>query len=218
MSSPTVTFIIPTYNEVHSVAKIIPPIHSAGFSVIVVDDNSTDGTIDAVCLLNLPNVDLVVRKGERGLGGAIREGSRRAKTPYVAVMDSDGQHRIEDVMKTVNTILNNPSLDLCSGSRFLEDGGVEGLSGWRLACSRGLNRMANLRAKTFSTDYLTGMFCCRTELVRNTTEVGFKILFDILKHNKLKASEVPIVLTYRDGGKSKAGVRELWRFMKAVLL
>lgn len=211
-----VSIILPTRNEASSVSILLPRLHSLGYPVIIVDDESYDGTPELVLSMNLPLVTLISRSN-RGLGSAIRTGAGVARTSHVVVMDSDGQHRIEDLEKMLSVLGSNPFPDIIIGSRFLQGGGVEGLPPWRHQASRVLNNLARVRAKTPSTDYLTGMFLCPRELVLETREDGFKILFDILKHNSLVAHEVPITLTHRNGGQSKAGVNELWRFMKAVL-
>lgn len=217
MYFPNLTIILPTYNERESIQILLPQVAKLGHPIIVVDDNSPDGTAKVVRGMNLPLVTLRVRRSKRGLGAAIRYGAEQAKTRYVAVMDTDGQHKVADLERLISAMFSGPvAPSVVLGSRLMSGGSVEGLPKYRKVVTAILNWLGSLRAQTRASDYLTGFFISHRKLVTYTTENGFKILYDILKHNKLIISELPITLYKREYGESKANWRELQRYLKLV--
>ncbi|RLI38142.1 hypothetical protein DRO60_03690 [Candidatus Bathyarchaeota archaeon] len=102
---PKVSVIVPTYNEVENVGRLIKALAAsnspAELEVIVVDDGSTDGTLEVVRYLarQLGNLKLLVRPGKRGIGSAYRDGLRLAEGDVVVQMDGDLSHRPEDLPK-----------------------------------------------------------------------------------------------------------------------
>ncbi|KKL86460.1 hypothetical protein LCGC14_1944510 [marine sediment metagenome] len=213
----SLTIILPTYNEKDSIELLLPAVAALGYPIIVIDDNSPDGTAKVVREMNYPNVNLKVRKGQRGLGAAIRYGAEQAKTRYVAVMDTDGQHKVTDLIHLIDIMfLGHVDPSVVLGSRLMLGGSIEGLPRYRKVVTIILNWLGSLRAQTRASDYLTGFFISRRKLVTHTTENGFKILYDILKHNKLVIKELPITLYKREYGESKANWRELQRYLKLV--
>ena len=212
----SLTIILPTYNERDSIQLLLPKVASLGYPVIVIDDNSPDGTAKVVRGMNYPNVNLRIRRGQRGLGAAIRYGAEQARTRYVAIMDTDGQHKVTDLIHLIDMMFMYVGPSIVLGSRLMPGGSVEGLPRYRKVVTIILNWLGGLRAQTRASDYLTGFFISRRKLVTQTTENGFKILYDILKHNKLIIGELPITLYKREYGESKANWRELQRYLKLV--
>lgn len=97
------TIVIPAYNEEDGIRtlleSLLPVCESQGWQVIVVNDGSTDKTVEKVeAFLPTPCLTLVTHRVNRGYGAALKTGVRHAQTEFVATMDSDGQHRIEDVI------------------------------------------------------------------------------------------------------------------------
>lgn len=97
------TIVIPAYNEEDGIRtlleSLLPVCESQGWQVIVVNDGSTDKTVEKVeAFLPNPRLTLVTHRVNRGYGAALKTGVRHAQTEFVATMDSDGQHRIEDVI------------------------------------------------------------------------------------------------------------------------
>lgn len=216
----SVTLILPTYNEAENVVKILRRVMSWGHNVIVVDDNSPDGTANVARAhfeghFRRRQFKVLVRKDQRGLGSAIRTAAVVADTPWVAVMDCDGQHSPSDMFALL-VHADEDLADIYIGSRLTHGGTIKGLSWWRRLATKVLNRLGGFRARSKASDYLTGMFIAKREHVVQTKENGFKILYDILKHNELKVAEVPITLHKREGGESKAGFMELSRYLKLV--
>lgn len=208
----SVTLVLPTYNELEAIQIILPSlVHLPVERIIVVDDNSPDGTGKAVVHLGLDKVGLITRHA-RGLGGAIRVGAITARTDYVLVMDSDGQHIPMDASHMLQLL---DGQDLIVGSRFARGAEIKGLPFWRRLASRGLNHYANWNTKTKCSDPMSGFFIARRELLINTRTLGFKVLYDILANTKgLEVAEVPITFNERLGGVSKVSLKELFHLFR----
>lgn len=113
------TLVIPAYNEEAGIGNaleaLLPVCASRGWQVIVVNDGSKDSTAAKVnALLPHPNLTLITHKLNRGYGAALKTGIRHAQTEFVATMDSDGQHRIEDLTALADHMQN---YDLLIGKR-----------------------------------------------------------------------------------------------------
>ena len=98
MSRPTLSIVIPTYNEKDNILKILEKLKKAlksiTFEIIFVDDNSPDGTSAVIkdCIKNSSKIRLIHRIGRKGLAGAVIEGVFAANAELIAVMDCDLQH------------------------------------------------------------------------------------------------------------------------------
>jgi len=222
-----VSIVVPTYNERENVTQLIRSIHEvmagAGLSyeVIVVDDNSPDGTAEAVkALSNQFNVRLVVRPGKLGLASAVLDGIKIARGKYIAVMDADLQHPPEALPSMVRSLLSG--CDVVVGSRYVKGGSAFGLSPMRKLVSRGADLVAKiLLPKTRSIrDTMSGYFVLKREVVDGVelNPRGFKILLEILvKGRYSKACEYPIEFRARAWGQSKLGAGEIFDYVIHVL-
>lgn len=113
------TLVIPAYNEEGGIGAaleaLLPVCESRGWQVIVVNDGSTDQTAEKVqSFLSSPCLTLLNHRLNRGYGAALKTGVRHARTEFVATMDSDGQHRIEDLVMLAEQMHN---YDLLIGKR-----------------------------------------------------------------------------------------------------
>ena len=121
------TVIVPTFNEVENISNFISTIKEilkkTNFQILFVDDNSTDGTTEEIQKFSnlMPNVNLILRIGRRGLSGACIEGIQNSESKYVAIMDCDLQHDEKLLIEMLNELKNN-NLDLVIGSRYVENG------------------------------------------------------------------------------------------------
>jgi glycosyltransferase involved in cell wall biosynthesis len=95
----TLTIIIPAYNEGSSIGAVLAALHEhvpqVIDEVIVVNDASTDNT---AAVAQATGARVIQHRTNRGYGGSLKTGIRAAKTDYVLIMDSDGQHRVEDAL------------------------------------------------------------------------------------------------------------------------
>ena len=145
MNSNKFIVIIPTYNEKNNICQLIKELNKYSLSVLVVDDNSPDGTADEVMRLSKEynNVDLLKRDSKLGLGSAYREGFAYALSnnyEFLIQMDADFSHSVQDLLKMINNIDDS---DLLIGSRYVE-GGLT--SGWAIS-RQILSKSANMYAK-----------------------------------------------------------------------
>ena len=208
--------IIPTFNEVENIGKMIGRLSELypGMKVLVMDDNSKDGTIELVRSISStnPDVSLIVREpNDRGLTASVMDGIARVGTPYYLVMDSDFQHPPE-VLKDLMASLAAGS-DLVIGRRFHK----EALKGSRRFSSDTAQTLAHfylrIHHQPHPGDIMSGLFGAKTALsqaiVREKGDrferKGFKVLFDILKFvpKDVTCSEVIYQFGDRKGGESK---------------
>jgi dolichol-phosphate mannosyltransferase len=222
-----ISVILPTYNEAKNVGRIIPEIfktlETVGISgeVIVVDDNSPDGTGNvAMGMARDYPVKVHVRKNERGLSTAVMKGFELAKGDIYVVMDADMSHPVEKLPEMVGPILEG-SCDATVGSRYVADGGCKDWPLIRRVVSKG----AGLLAKGIAplSDPTSGFMAIRAEKVKHADldPVGWKIVLETIVKTKASVLEVPIVFADRQEGESKLNLRvqidylrHLWRLYR----
>ena len=121
-----ISVVIPTYNEAENIADLLQEIEHfmshKKLEIIVVDDNSVDGTAEIVKNLDLRTDDLklIERKDKSGIGSAYKRGFREAEGDIVVQMDADFSHRPKDITGLVDAVENGN--DLAVGSRYVEGG------------------------------------------------------------------------------------------------
>ncbi len=223
------TVVAPTFNERANVARLVEKLDAAldgvGWELIVVDDDSPDGTAAAV--KDIAAVDRRVRclrrVGRRGLAGAVIEGALASASPFVAVIDADMQHDETLLPQMLNT-LRGGDVDLVVGSRYLEAAGLEkGLSPIRKLGSQAATALARKALKAEVSDPVSGFFMIRRECVDRVAAKlqpsGFKILFDIIasQDQPLRVRELPYAFQAREAGESKMGGRVALEYLGLVL-
>jgi dolichol-phosphate mannosyltransferase len=232
---PELSVVVPSYNERDNIAPLYDKLASAlagvSWEMIVVDDDSPDGTADIARALarRQPNVRAIQRIGRRGLSSACIEGALASAAPYVAVIDADHQH---DERKLPQMLARaRAGDDIVVGSRYAGEGSAgEGLSSTREAGSRIATRLAGIVTRTPVTDPMSGYFLVRRELFEEVapelSREGFKILLDILvtarqvtgrRHEPLRISEVPYVFRPRHAGESKMNPLIVAQFLGLLL-
>lgn len=223
-----IAIVAPTFNERENVAELIARLDAAlsqrAWEIVFVDDDSTDGTSQALLELarNDPRVRVVRRIGRRGLSTAVVEGVLSTSAPIVAVMDADLQHD-ERVLPQMIARLQQGDCDIVVGSRYTEGGGVGDWSEQRQAFSRFATRLAKLVVKADLTDPMSGFFVVRREAfedaVRRLSGQGFKILLDVLASSPtpLRVAETPYTFRQRLHGESKLDSAVLWDYAALLL-
>ena len=207
--------VIPTFNERANAPVLIEKLGEAlagrNWEAIFVDDNSPDGTADAVRELARtdPRVRVIQRIGRRGLSTACIEGMCATAAPLVAVIDGDLQHDETLLPKMLDALLADTQLDVVVGSRFVEGGGTGEWDRDRVAKSEFATRLSRRVLKADLTDPMSGFFMIRTGIVRDLVPrlsgIGFKILLDIMTASPrpLAYRELPYVFRTRALGESK---------------
>lgn len=220
------SIVVPTRNEAGNVQSLIErtakSLASLGhpWEIVFVDD-SDDGTPEIIRRAAQSHpVHLVHRTGaERtgGLSGAVLRGFEAANGDVLAVMDGDLQHPPEVLVDLVAPLFEQ-SADLVTATRYGTGGTRTGLGHrWRHLVSRGCRSAVHLlfpRTRNVS-DPLGGYFALRRTTLSGASlrPTGFKILLEVLVRGEWRtATEVPYEFEARQSGRSKATLREGWRF------
>ena len=223
------TVVIPTFNERGNVASMVGALDKAlagvAWQAIFVDDDSPDGTAEAVNALARADRRLTClhRVGRRGLAGAVLEGVMASAAPFVAVMDGDMQHD-EALLPAMLKVLRGGDADLVIGSRYLDaHQATRGLSPIRRAISRLAAWLGRRVLKADVSDPVSGFFMIRRESVRavapRLSREGFKILFDIIacQRTPLRIVEMPYAFARRQSGHSKFDRRVAIEYLGLLL-
>ena len=232
--SPQLSIVIPTYNEAENIVHLIESIksnigNSVQAEIIVVDDNSPDGTgvlmDDYIKNKSLTqngsflNVKVIHRKQKTGLIQAILEGVSNAKGNQVLVMDADFSHPPEIIPKMIETSQKNGD-SIIIASRYTDGGSIKGWSLKRRLLSLGANHIARHGLNVPNVkDPMSGFFAFPRKLIENTSfnTKGYKILLELLvKERHAKIIEVPYVFTDRKSGKSKMSFGIIFDFVHSV--
>jgi len=214
MHSAELSIVVPTFKERGNVAELVRRLDAAlagiSWEAIFVDDNSPDGTAEAVKdIAGADNrIRCLRRVGRRGLAGACIEGMLSSASPFVAVMDADLQHD-EKVLPAMLARLQGGGADLVAGTRYVEGGSAGSFSKRRGAMSRAATRLTHRLVGTSLSDPMSGFFMMRRdrfeEIAPRLSPVGFKILLDIAATGgeRLSIAEQPYVFGTRFDGESK---------------
>ncbi len=218
-----VSVVIPTYNEAGGIEQLISTLSdvfaSAGVSgeIVVVDDNSPDGTGSLVDALSARYpVRCVHRAGKLGLASAVIDGWAACNSPIVGVMDADFSHDPKVIPAMVNAIRNG-ECELAIGSRYIPGGGITNWP-WR---RRLTSRVAIMLAMPLTSvrDITSGFLFCKRSVIEGVTldPIGFKIGLEVIMKGKYrKAKEVPYVFTDRRHGSSKLNSGEIFNYLKQL--
>jgi dolichol-phosphate mannosyltransferase len=219
----SLTVVVPTYQEVANIPLLVERLKAVReqgqleLDLLLMDDDSRDGSAELVERMALPWVKLITRTADRGLSQAVLDGLRRSRSDVLAVMDADLSHPPETLPKMLAQLA--AGADFVVGSRFVEGGTTD--DDWGLF--RWLNsRVATLLALPLTTikDPMSGFFMLRRstfEAGREFNPVGYKIGLELyVKCHCRNAREVPIHFADRQLGKSKLTLKEQLRYLRHI--
>ena len=216
--------VVPTLNEAECLPRLLEETRAVlnelriPYEILVVDDESGDGTREIVARIAAVDgrVRLLVRRGERGLAGAVLHGWQNTDASVLGVIDADMQHPPQLLPKLLAAM--NAGADVALASRYASDGPelrwnalrrmISTVSIW---LARPLQGQA-IRVK----DPLSGYFFVRRRCVANVPfrSTGFKLLLEILMRGRVRqVVEVPFEFGRRGGGRSKAGLKIAWDYL-----
>ena len=221
--------ILPTLNERGNLAPLVERIVAAmgsgiGWEVIIVDDDSRDGTADEARALALidARVRVIQRIGRRGLASAAIEGFCATAAPFVAVMDADHQHD-PALLPAMLASLRAGEAEVCVASRFMPGAST---AGWDAPERERLSAFANRVARRLTgvelSDPMSGYFmlpaATARALVPRLSGIGFKILLDLLatSDRPLRVKEFPLQFAARRTGESKLDRAILFDFLAGL--
>ena len=212
------TIVIPVYNEAKNLKILIPKIYkqlkNEKFELIVVDDNSNDGTLRTLKKFRRKNFHHLIRKTERDLSKSCILGFKKARYKNIIVMDGDLQHKPSDLKKILYVYFKyNP--DIAVGTRDLFKIKKHNLNFLRLFASRILILIVNLLLGNKTSDPMSGFFVFKKKIFQKSEKKmikkGYKILLDLLyiKNQNVEVIDVNINFDSRMKGKSKMNLKIL---------
>jgi dolichol-phosphate mannosyltransferase len=216
-----ITVIVPTYKEAENLPHLINRLakvrqeHSLDLDVLIMDDNSRDGSAELIAARPEDWVKIVVRTTDRGLSPSVLDGMKRAAGDILICMDADLSHPPEALPQMVRKL--QEGADFVIGSRYVQGGSTS--DDWGFL--RWLNsRVATLLARplTGARDPMAGFFAFRRSTFaagRDFNPVGYKIGLEfIVKCRCERVVEVPIHFEDRQLGKSKLTARQQLLYIK----
>ena len=230
------SLVIPTYNERQNIVPLIQRTTTVlnkvldQFEIIVVDDDSPDGTWQAAeeVAKDNPHVRVIRRRSERDLTTAVIAGWKTAKGEFLGVIDGDLQHPPEVLPVLLKSILESGA-EIAIASRNIQGGGV---SQWRPQrkviawVARSVARLVFPRLLRSVRDPMSGYFVMKRSVIESAVlkPLGYKILLEVLARGEYQTiQEIPYVFEERRMGKSKLGPKQcldllihLWRLSREI--
>lgn len=211
---PEVAVVVPTYNEADNLQPIARSVRVLGYHLVIVDDNSPDGTGRLADELGAADdgITVVHRPAKRGLGPAYAEGFASAlgtAAPIVCQMDADFSHDPAMLPTLVGKVADGA--DVAIGSRYVPGGSVPGWPLPRRLLSRVGNRYARFMLRTPIRDMTSGFRAYRSPVLNllqpatcEASGYGFQVEMASRSHQQgLTVVEVPITFRDRERGQSK---------------
>ena len=240
MNMYTISIIIPTYNESENIIRLLDKIKenlapNVFTEIIIVDDNSPDGTsndvqkyIDGDVRPKRGNanfkekpysIKIINRKVKNGLIPAILEGVKLSCGDYVLIMDADFSHPPEMIPKIIEKVLDN-SNSIVIASRYTKDGSIVGWPFKRRLISKAAAVIAKFGLNVNNvTDPMSGFFAVPKPILENLKidTKGYKILLEIIVKSKdIPIFELPYTFMDRKSGKSKMGSSVIFDYIGSV--
>jgi len=203
---PTLTIIIPAYNEERSLGKFLPGVISfckqKGYKLIVVNDGSKDQTGKILSGFSSESVlKIITNKVNTGYGGAIKKGVREADTDFVVTIDADGQHNLDDIEKLLNKAIETDA-DMVVGNRGNTSGYYRSIGKWLIRSIAGILMPLHIH------DINSGMKLYNTALAKKylricpETMAYSDIILLAFVYKRHLVAEIPITINPRTEGKS----------------
>lgn len=227
MPGKHVTVALPTYNELENLPLITPEIVAHGYHLLIIDDNSPDGTgrlADGMAA-DLPEVSVLHRPAKEGLGPAYAAGFDRALedgADIIIEMDADFSHDPADLPRLVAAI--DAGADVAIGSRYVPGGATPDWPLVRQIISKGGNLYARLMLGIPTRDATAGFRAYTAEALERlpyreaeASGYGFQVEMAWRAHQEgLRVTEVPISFRDRTRGTSKMGLPIVVEAMRLV--
>lgn len=228
--SNNIFVVIATYNEKENIKKLVKEIFDLkidGLKMIIVDDNSPDGTGEiADELAKIYPLEVIHRAGKFGLGSALIISFQRAiekGADLIVTLDADFSHDPRDIPQLLAPI--SEGFDIVIGSRKISGGGIIGWNAWRQFCSAGAMWLSRLLLGLKTHDVTTNFRCYKKEAletlnygeVRSSGYSFFEETLYLAEKANLKIKEVPVIFNDRTHGKSKLSRKEIIKFFITII-
>ncbi len=211
------SIIIPTYNEAENIVPLVRRICKTmpkGIEIIIVDDNSPDGTGKiADRLAKRYPVRVIHRAGKSGLADAVIEGFRHARGEFLGCMDADQSHPPELLPKLLETVKNGA--DIAVASRKVGNGGTLGWSHYRHLMSWTATALA--WPLTSVKDRTSGYMVFRRKIIagKKLNPIGYKIVLEVIvRSGSKRVVEVPFTFINRKTGQSHTNKKIILEYLR----
>ncbi|MGL3827035.1 glycosyltransferase [Candidatus Pelagibacter communis] len=224
------SIIIPILNEKKNITILINRINyylkykNYVYEIIVVDDSSTDGSIETLKKLKkkIKRLKIIFRNKKRDLSQSCKDGFEFSKFDNILVMDGDLQHNPKYIRKMFDNFRDN-NYDFVIGARDLLNKRVKSLNIFRQFSSIFLIKILHILFGNSTIDPMSGFFLFKKKIYINNKKRlflnGFKILADLIYTNKnYKVKDIKIKFDYRVKGKSKLNIRILLILIKFIFI
>jgi len=220
-ASPVLSVVIPVFNEARTIQPVLRKVSrlSVVKEVIVVDDGSTDSTVDKIMELSIPQVRLIRQPQNQGKTAAVRRGLREIQGEITIFQDADLEYDPDDIEHVIRPIVENQA-DVVYGSRFLVMRASRVLYFYHFLANKALTLLSNLLTNVNMTDIETCYKAFRSDLIKPLplTSSGFGMEVEItamVAKTRARIYEVPISYhgrTYEEGKKIQLGdgLAALW--------
>ncbi|MDY6893401.1 MAG: glycosyltransferase family 2 protein [Chloroflexota bacterium] len=211
---PELSLIVTTYNESENIISLVERVHESlaqySYELIVVDDNSPDGTAElAQGLVASYPLRVIVRTNEQGMASAVVAGFNQAGGAMLGVIDADLRYPPEMIPVLVEEIRHGA--DVAIASRYVEGGGMEGGSVTREFISRVARLPVSLLLPSTRgiRDPLAGLFLFKRDVIDGVAlaPTGYKILLEVLVKGKPR-QVVEIPYTFKEKGESRRAFKD----------
>jgi glycosyltransferase involved in cell wall biosynthesis len=224
-SQPDISVVVPAYNEATTIAEVLARLQQLPFTtqIIVVDDGSSDGTVELLRSLD-SSIEVLRHEGNRGKGAALRTGFARARGKVVVVQDADLEYDPADIPALVEPIFAGRA-DVVFGSRLMGGRPQRVHLFWHKVGNRFLSLLTNVLYNTTLSDMETGYKAFKLEVLRSIeplSESDFKIEPELtakICRGPFRVYELPISYygrTYLEGKKItwRDGIGAVWALLK----
>lgn len=224
------SIVLPTYNESQNIVRMLESIAEtlpadSITEIIVVDDNSPDGTADIASehakniLDNRKlHIEVIRREGKSGLSSAILTGVQSSTGDIILAMDGDFSHPPQIIPYIVDA-LRGSNYDIVIASRYVKGASIVGWPIKRRLMSRGATKLAQFGLGIQVKDPVSGFFAFRRHIIQGVEfdALGYKMLLEILVKTKgARVKELPYTFTNRRTGASKLDASVMVDYIRAV--
>ena len=224
-----ISIVSPPYNEIDNIQILISNIQrvleeiTPNYEILVVDDNSPDGTGELVKQIakNNEKTKLIQRSQRNGLGDAYKTGFQHTTGDIIFEMDADLSHDPTDIPKFLKALRTR---DVVVGSRYVKGGGNYNRRKSRIIISRVANILASFFFNLHHSDCTSGYRAYKRKVIDtiipyvNCQKYTFQVeMLEKANNFKFSIGEVPIMFQDREKGKSKFNLGEINEFLKELL-
>ena len=201
-ASQRIWIVVPAFNEGKVIRQVVQPMVREGYRVVVVDDGSSDGTIEQLGELPVHICRHVINLGQ---GAALQTGIQYAVqmgASFIVTFDADGQHRVEDVATILEPLLRGEQ-EVVLGSRFKSQGAAPGIPALRKFLLRSGAMFSRMALGLRVTDMHNGLrgftaeAAQKLEITQNRMAHATQILHQIRSH-RMSYEEVPVTIRYTE--------------------